>query len=88
MAIGVMKKITELGLRIPQDIAVIGYDNVPMASIVSPALTTVNQPLMTMCIQGTNILRELMHGEDQMKRRIMLEPSIIVRETAPQQRDW
>ncbi len=88
MAIGVMKKITELGLRIPQDIAVIGYDNVPMASIVTPALTTVNQPLMTMCIQGTNILRELMHGEDQMKRRIMLEPSIIVRETAPQQRDW
>jgi len=88
MAIGVMKKITELGLRIPQDIAVIGYDNVPLSSIVSPALTTVNQPLMTMCIQGTNILRGMMHGEDQIKRRIMLEPSIIVRETAPQQRDW
>ena len=88
MAIGVMKKVAELGLRIPQDIAVIGYDNVPLSSVIVPSLTTVNQPLMTMCIQGTNILRNLIHGGENLKRRIMLEPSIIIRESAPQQSDW
>jgi DNA-binding LacI/PurR family transcriptional regulator len=88
MAIGVMKKVNEMGLRIPQDVAIIGYDNVPLSSVITPALTTINQPLKTMCIQGTNILRDLMHGEDHLKHRIMLEPSIIVRETAPHQRDW
>ena len=88
MAIGVMKKVNEMGLRIPQDVAIIGYDNVPLASVISPALTTINQPLKTMCIQGTNILRHLIHGDDHLKHRIMLEPSIIVRETAPHQRDW
>ena len=88
MAIGVMKKVNEMSLRIPQDVAIIGYDNVPLSSVITPALTTINQPLKTMCIQGTNILRDLMHGEDHLKHRIMLEPSIIVRETAPHQRDW
>lgn len=88
MAIGVMKKLAECGLRIPRDIAVIGYDNVPLSAIVSPSLTTINQPVMTMCIQGTGMLRDLIGGKENTRRRIMLEPSIIVRDSAPQNRDW
>jgi LacI family transcriptional regulator len=88
MAIGVMKKLRECNIRIPQDIAVIGYDNVPLSSIISPSLTTINQPVMTMCIQGTNMLRDLIAGKESARRRIMLEPSIIVRESAPQQNEW
>ncbi len=88
MAIGVMKKLMESGIRIPQDIAVIGYDNVPLSAIISPTLTTINQPVVTMCIQGTNMLRDLITGKENLRRRIMLEPSIIIRQSAPQQRDW
>lgn len=88
MAIGVMKKLMESGIKIPQDIAVIGYDNVPLSSVIVPTLTTINQPVMTMCIQGTNMLRDLITGKENLRRRIMLEPSIIIRQSAPQQRDW
>ncbi len=87
MAIGVIKKLKESGLRVPKDICVIGYDNVPLSGIISPTLTTINQPVMTMCIQGTNMLRDLIAGKECERRRIMLEPSIIVRESAPQQKD-
>ncbi len=88
MAIGVMKKLREMNIRVPQEICVIGYDNVPLSAIVSPSLTTVNQPVMTMCIQGTNMLRDMIAGKENTRRRIMLEPSIIIRESAPQQNEW
>lgn len=82
IAAGVIKKLTESKIRIPQDIAVIGYDNVPLAALVSPTLTTINQPVVSMCIQGTNMLQDLMEGKDNPRRRIMLEPSIIIRDSA------
>lgn len=88
IAIGVMKKLRENNIRVPHDIAVIGYDNVPLSGIITPSLTTINQPVMTMCIQGTNMLRDLIIGKESERRRIMLEPSIIVRESAPQQNEW
>lgn len=83
MAIGVIKKLKESGIRIPEDIAVVGYDNVPLSAIISPTLTTINQPVNTMCIQGANMLQDLMSGKENPRRRIMLEPNIIVRESAP-----
>ena len=82
MAFGVIKKLSEAGLKVPQQVAVIGYDNIPLSSIISPTLTTINQPVMTMCIQGTNMLHELIMRQEPTVRRIMLEPSIIVRESA------
>ena len=82
MAFGVIKKLSESGISVPRQIAVIGYDNVPLSGIVSPTLTTVNQPVMTMCIQGTNMLRDLIIGKEPTVKRIMLEPSIIIRESA------
>lgn len=84
MAIGVIKRLKERKIRVPQDVAVIGYDNVPLSSIISPTLTTINQPVLTMCIQGTNMLYNLISGIEDKRRKIVLEPSIIVRESAPQ----
>jgi len=85
MAIGVIKKLKENHIKVPQDIAVIGYDNVPLSSIISPTLTTINQPVLTMCMQGTNMLQNMITGNEDSRRRIMLEPSIIIRESAPQE---
>lgn len=83
MAIGVIKKLKELKIRIPDEIAVVGYDNVPLSAIISPTLTTINQPVNIMCMQGANILQDLMDGKENPRMRIMLEPNIIIRESAP-----
>jgi len=45
MALGAIKKLNELGLRVPQDVAVVGFDDIPQASFAIPGLTTVHQPL-------------------------------------------
>jgi DNA-binding LacI/PurR family transcriptional regulator len=83
MALGVLKKLHELGIRIPKDIAVIGYDDVALSSVVRPSLTTISQPVMTMCIQGTKILLGMINGSKDPVRKMILEPSIVIRESAP-----
>lgn len=83
IAFGVLKRLNETKLKIPQEIAVIGYDNVPFSSVISPSLTTINQPIRTMCIQGTNALFKAVKKDKDIKGKITLEPSIIIRESAP-----
>jgi LacI family transcriptional regulator len=83
MALGVLKKLHELHVRIPSEIAVIGYDDIPVASIVRPSLTTISQPVQTMCILGSKVLLGLIDGEQEPGRKLVLEPSIVVRESAP-----
>jgi LacI family transcriptional regulator len=83
IAFGVIKRLNELKVKVPQDIAVIGYDNLPFSSVISPSLTTINQPIMTMCIQGTDTLFKVIKKEEEIKRKITLEPSIVIRQSAP-----
>lgn len=45
MAIGALKGLREAGLRVPQDVALVGFDDVPAASVIEPTLTTVRQPI-------------------------------------------
>lgn len=63
MALGAMKKLNELGLRVPQDVAVVGFDDIPQASYSTPALTTVHQPLYEIGKIACERLVELIHGK-------------------------
>ena len=61
-AMGVLRAARELGLRVPEDLSVIGYDNLPVAEWIGPALTTVNQPLRDMAGTATRMLLDLARG--------------------------
>ncbi len=61
-AIGVLRAARQLGLRVPEDLSVIGYDNLPVAGWTDPPLTTVNQPLRDMAGTATQMLLELARG--------------------------
>lgn len=81
-AIGVVNAIKESGLRVPQDIAVIGYDDIPVASAFTPSLTTVRQPVEKMGNEAFIIALEAMQGRLNKPTNLVFEPELIVRESA------
>jgi LacI family transcriptional regulator len=83
-AIGVLRAARRLGLHVPGDVSVIGYDNLPVAAWTGPALTTVNQPLLDMAGTATRMLLDLARGVDLPTSRVDLVTELVVREsTAP-----
>ncbi len=83
-AMGVFRAARQLGLDIPGDLSVIGYDNLPVAAWVGPSLTTVSQPLRDMAGTATRMLLDLASGVQLATSRIDLVTELVVREsTAP-----
>ncbi|MYS82072.1 LacI family DNA-binding transcriptional regulator [Embleya scabrispora] len=79
MALGVFDVAAERGLRAPRDISVVGFDDLPEACWLSPALTTVRQPVQEMAGLAADTLLRLMAGESVRAPRIELETRLIER---------
>jgi len=83
-AIGAIRAIQEQGLRVPQDISVMGFDDIPGAAFHTPSLTTVRQPLNRMGEVAAQSLLERIEGKKEYPSEIAIEPELVVREsTAP-----
>ena len=86
-AAGVYRAIWEHGLCIPEDISVIGFDDVPSAQWMSPPLTTIRQPLKEMGSMATSMLLKLIAGETLEVTRVELASDLIIRKScAPPRR--
>jgi DNA-binding LacI/PurR family transcriptional regulator len=81
VAVGVMAAIRQKGLRIPKDIAVVGYDDIPIAPYTSPPLTTVRLPAVEPGRIAGDMLISLVRGEEPKERVVRLEAELIVRES-------
>lgn len=79
MAIGAMRALGERGLQVPQDVALVGFDNQPVSEVVTPALTTVAQPMFELGETALKILLRLVGGEKLETNRIVLETQVIRR---------
>jgi LacI family transcriptional regulator len=82
MAIGALKAARDAGLRIPQDLALVGFDDVPVASVIEPALTTVRQPIERLGSMAVEILLDVLeNGEDggSSTHRVVLPTELAVR---------
>jgi DNA-binding LacI/PurR family transcriptional regulator len=83
-ALGVYRAARELGLRIPYDLSVVGFDDVPAVAWVDPPLTTVHQPLAEMAVAATELALALGRGEDVPQVGVEIATTLTVREsTAP-----
>ena len=85
MAIGAMRAISKRGLRIPEDISVIGVDDIEVADFQSPALSTIRQSFPEMASHCVHLLMEILDGNEPENPQIVIEPELIVRQstTAP-----
>jgi len=82
MAIGFMKTIRDAGLKIPQDVAVTGFDGIEGASYCEPGLTTLAQPFKTMGAAGATMLLGIVEGKAVASPlRTVVESALVVRES-------
>jgi LacI family transcriptional regulator len=84
-AVGALAAIRESGLRVPEDISLIGCDDIPLARQVYPNLTTIRHPLAQMSRAAVNMLIAMISGFDPPTDTIVFPPELIVRDstTAP-----
>ena len=83
-AFGLYEAARQRGLRVPQDLSIVGFDDLPVARWVSPPLTTVRQPLAEMGRAAAQMLDDLIDGLPLRTNRVELSTELIVREsTAP-----
>ncbi len=81
VAIGFMIEAKSQGIRIPRDLAVIGFDDMDVAAAVEPALTTVRQPIEGMGMEAVNIIDEAVKGRLKSPKNVILDAELIIRES-------
>jgi DNA-binding LacI/PurR family transcriptional regulator len=82
VAMGVIRAIKRTGLRIPQEMAVAGFDDVPLASFFNPPLTTIRLPAHGLGWAAGERLARLVRGEELTQRGLLLETELVVRESS------
>ncbi len=85
MAIGAIRYLLEYGYRIPEDVAVVGYDDIEVASMVTPALTTMRQPVLELAKLATRILLHKMHNapvDEELAQLSKMKAELVVRKSS------
>lgn len=80
-ALGVLEAVRALGMRVPEDLSLVGYDDIPLARWVSPRLTTIRQPLMRMAEEATRLVLRMAEAPLENVPRMDLATSLVVRES-------
>jgi LacI family transcriptional regulator len=82
MALGALKTARDAGLQVPQDVALVGFDDVPAASVIEPALTTVRQPIERLGSMAVEVLLSVLESEQDDAspiHRVVLPTELVVR---------
>lgn len=81
IAIGVLKALNSKNVKIPQEVAVIGFDNIDFSAVTEPSLTTISQPGYELGAESVKSLVRKITGENNEPEKIILDHELIVRET-------
>ncbi len=82
-AMGLIKRAQERGVKIPDDVAIVGYDDIVVSSMITPALTTIKQPIFEMGRTAVKMLISQMESEKNIVNEVVIfQPELIIRESA------
>jgi LacI family transcriptional regulator len=81
LAIGAVRAAVERGMRVPDDVSIVGVDNIELAPYQTPPLTTVRQSLTDVATLATKILLDLVGGRFPEKTQVVFEPELMVRQS-------
>jgi DNA-binding LacI/PurR family transcriptional regulator len=81
LAIGALRAARSLGIRVPQDVAIVGFDDVPIAQRVTPSLTTVRLPIRELGVVAAEMLIEMIQTGNRLASRF-LQTNLVIRESS------
>jgi DNA-binding LacI/PurR family transcriptional regulator len=81
MAAGALHAIYEQGLHVPEDIAIVGFDDVPQTKVIIPALTTIRQPNEEMGSKATEMLIDRLEGKDGQLNQVIFSTTLVIRQS-------
>ena len=81
MAFGAMQAVKEKGLRIPEDIGLVGYDDIPFSSLISPSLTTIRLKKQDLGVESVKLLLSRINGNRKKTKKVMLGVELQIRES-------
>ncbi|MCX4525569.1 MULTISPECIES: LacI family DNA-binding transcriptional regulator [unclassified Streptomyces] len=84
MALGVIRAARERGLRVPEDVSVVGFDDSPLIAFTDPPLTTVRQPVRAMATAAVGALLESVGGTPVQRTEYIFQPELVVRGSTAQ----
>ncbi|HUF38431.1 MAG TPA: LacI family DNA-binding transcriptional regulator [Anaerolineales bacterium] len=78
MAVGVLRRLKEAGVRVPEEISIVGYDDLPPARLTDPPLTTIRQPIRRFGVRAVQTLTEMVSHPNQGQVRVILDATELV----------
>jgi LacI family transcriptional regulator len=81
VAIGVIQSAQEMGYRVPEDLAIVGFDDIPMSVYINPPLTTVHLPAYGIGWAAADLLIRLIDQEETFETNVLLETEFVIRES-------
>ncbi|MCD4671433.1 MAG: substrate-binding domain-containing protein, partial [Anaerolineaceae bacterium] len=82
VAAGAVSAIHEKGFRIPDDVAVVGFDDVPLARYLSPALSTVHIPIRSMAQLAFSMIMQSINRQPPEEKHIFLDTQLVIRKSS------
>jgi LacI family transcriptional regulator len=83
VAVGALQACAELGRAVPGDLAIVGYDDIPLSALVTPSLTTCRAPCYELGAQAVHLLLNRIRGVSEPLEEVILQPELIIRASAP-----
>jgi LacI family transcriptional regulator len=83
VAVGALHTCAELGRNVPHDLAIAGYDDIPLAALVTPSLTTCRAPRYELGAEAVRLLLNRIRGTGRTTKEVILQPQLVIRASAP-----
>jgi LacI family transcriptional regulator len=83
VAVGVLQTCAQLGRQVPDDLAVVGYDDIRLAALVTPSLTTCRVPREQVGQLAIRLLLDRINSPEEDRQKIMVQPELVIRASAP-----
>lgn len=81
MAVGVLKHLLAIGRNVPRDMSLVGMDDITLARMITPSLTTVTQPFEQICEKAVELLLSAKNGDGSVPSKIVMDPDLIIRDS-------